>query len=87
MAKVERFVAIAFACGSGHGKQRVGDPRHRADHYQRAFRKPRPDNSGNSIDRGGVFHRRAAEFHDDHSVTAADDRGSSPFVTSGSLAL
>jgi hypothetical protein len=87
MAKVERLVAIAFACGSGHGKQRVGDPRHRADHYQRAFSKPPLDNPRNSIDRGGVLDRRAAEFHDDHSLTAADDRGSSPFVTSGSLAL
>ena len=61
------LVAPAFDGRRGDGQQLIGGLAHGGDYHHGMAVPPLVDDAGDAFDSGGRFHRRAAEFHDDHA--------------------
>jgi hypothetical protein len=62
--KLQPAVAVAGSGGARHGQQLIGNFRHGADYDHRILRQSAADDLRGAINRGGILHRGAAEFHD-----------------------
>ena len=80
------LVAPAVDGGGGDGQQLVGGLAHGGDHHH-GMAVPRAlDDAGDAFDSGGRFHRRAAEFHDDHQSSIPSECISSALSTAAPAA-
>ena len=80
------FLALAVDGGGGDGQQLVGGLAHGRNHHHGPALRARFDDAGDAFDGGGRFHRRAAEFHDDHQSSIPSECISSAFSTAAPAA-